>query len=883
MAGKVITDFIKMQLFKKGGAIASDKAVKFSADALEKRLKNLGVNPDTLNSQTELKQLLAYVKQMEDQQFNQLFSNVLSGEDAAKFLNKAFPKKGEVIPFPQKRSFKEEIEAMKKSGDLVDEKDMVISEKITDREMFKDANKRFKKNETEAEILERLNRENKETVQNIKNRKMIEEAIDNASPGFAGDRKYDAQLVADDLAETMYGKEFYDLDQKQQMDLYDQALQGLAKQRKKFDPEDMAQGGRAGHYTGGMVDVEPNLSDIGHGSDALMARTRLMSPGSQATTSTGLNYLLAEDNDNIRVPFSGGGMGRRAFLKLMAALTGGVAAAKSGILGLGEGAGKKVVTKTVEKAAGATDVPPYFFKLVDKIKTMGDETLASQDKAIAKKYKDYVMEEDFAGNITIIKKNMDDPYPEEVIMSYKVDEVTLPGRKGSAKVDDYEEFTVRPDGDGKMKDIEPGVPDEVVNEGSVFEETITKKADGGRIGYATKGKVDLSDLESVKNLKLNERGFQGGIRSLGRAGAGRGAVLQQKQDIKNKVIGAFTYAVDNLDQETASYVKSLFNDKLQVGYETTMSGIKQDAFGKTGLVPIDDETIYKAIVDLDLPQDVKLKMSAITDKAGNEQIKASLKSNSLGLTWDNDKQEIVAQYSNVITPDGSLRITPIIAKDRDSNIIKDLQIDKAFETGDLKFSLNESDIFNTKNIGTKYDGENISFFADKTKDDFGNTLETGLTAELPVYLLNKEEKPSVSFSLDKNLNTGFETKMFSGDFPITDNLSLFGSRKEDDSGFGNTTNYGLEYNYEKPIGDRGSLYTRANIDNQGDYGINVGFSIPFGEPEKKAPVQFSTNNPEEAYELYKKTDGFKIDPRDRERPLPITFARGGGVKDLLGE
>ena len=45
---------------------------------------------------------------------------------------------------------------------------------------------------------------------------------------------------------------------------------------------------------------------------------------------------------------------------------------------------------------------------------MGDETLASKDKAIAKKYKDYVMEEDFAGNIEIIKKNMDEMYPEEV-------------------------------------------------------------------------------------------------------------------------------------------------------------------------------------------------------------------------------------------------------------------------------------------------------------------------------------------------------------------------------------------------------------------------------------------------------------------------------------
>jgi hypothetical protein len=82
---------------------------------------------------------------------------------------------------------------------------------------------------------------------------------------------------------------------------------------KKTPKQEMAGGGLAallgeptGYYTGGMVDVEPSLSDIGHGSDALMARTRLVSPGSQSTTSTGLNYLLAEDNDNIRVPFGSG-------------------------------------------------------------------------------------------------------------------------------------------------------------------------------------------------------------------------------------------------------------------------------------------------------------------------------------------------------------------------------------------------------------------------------------------------------------------------------------------------------------------------------------------------------------------------------------------------
>jgi len=57
---------------------------------------------------------------------------------------------------------------------------------------------------------------------------------------------------------------------------------------------------------GGQATVEPDLSDIGHGSDALMARTRMLGPNTQATTSTGLNYLLGEDNDNTRVPFNEG-------------------------------------------------------------------------------------------------------------------------------------------------------------------------------------------------------------------------------------------------------------------------------------------------------------------------------------------------------------------------------------------------------------------------------------------------------------------------------------------------------------------------------------------------------------------------------------------------
>ena len=73
---------------------------------------------------------------------------------------------------------------------------------------------------------------------------MVEDAVDNASPGFVkGDRKYNAQLVEEDLAEKKFGKEFYDLDQIQQIDLYDEALNGLMK--KYEDDLPMAEGGIA--------------------------------------------------------------------------------------------------------------------------------------------------------------------------------------------------------------------------------------------------------------------------------------------------------------------------------------------------------------------------------------------------------------------------------------------------------------------------------------------------------------------------------------------------------------------------------------------------------------------------------------------------------------
>ena len=65
---------------------------------------------------------------------------------------------------------------------------------------------------------------------------------------------------------------------------------------------------RNGYYGGGQAMVGEDLSQIGHGSDSLMARNMQLAPNSMATTSTGLNYLLGEDNDTVRVPYNEGNM-----------------------------------------------------------------------------------------------------------------------------------------------------------------------------------------------------------------------------------------------------------------------------------------------------------------------------------------------------------------------------------------------------------------------------------------------------------------------------------------------------------------------------------------------------------------------------------------------
>ena len=278
-----------------------------------------------------------------------------------------------------------------------------------------------------------------------KNKTMIDEAIDNASPGFAGDVKYDAQLVADDLAEKRFGKDFYDLDQKQQMDLYDQAYTGLSKQRfkgmkkPKDDPEEKATGGRIG-YKIGSIDKA-----------------------------------------------------RRAFLKAAAGIGGGVAALKTGLLGLSKQPAKQV-TEEVVKSAGSGTPPPYFFKLVEKIKKMGDDVTAKNattERQQIHRYKDYELTEDLtSGEQTIQRIKTDGPeyydeqLAEEIYMNYKpgAGQSDEAGRVADEYIEDTGYLRTSGPDKGELFDTADGLTDDSLKEimEEVGEEVVKiKKASGG--------------------------------------------------------------------------------------------------------------------------------------------------------------------------------------------------------------------------------------------------------------------------------------------------------------------------------------------------------------------------------------------------------------------
>jgi len=482
--------------------------------------------------------------------------------------------------------------------------------------------------ETDEQMIQRFKNQNKEAVESLRKNKgsinSLKEALMKTDNPFS------------DLVKTTK-KRPKSLEQRRKE--AEEALRNKNVVPIK-DPKDPQK-----FYQGGQAQIETNLSDIGHGSDALMARNMLIAPGSQATTSTGLNYLLGEDNDTFRVPYSEGkkvkgpdpkvlelmlnekmsypeaekelkirqkqqpyidqryrmgpgpileaaeggrigykdagpvvlpqpkpaadpmvelqriydlyqesmpgvsqetqkylqqdfiqklneanisqeqfmtnqmqnnfaeggparqnfGMGKRAFLKLIGSGVAGIAGLKTGLLGFGKKEVAKKAATELATSAGSGTPPPYFFKLVAKIKKLGDnvtETGALAERQNVKQYKDFTLTEDTAtGRIEIQKvknapgeefgkDNFGNGLTEEVYMGYTPPETIVVKGKSIKTKPEYDEGTayLRNDGPqtGEVYNEITGVTDEVLKE---IGETVVKKAEGGRIGYKLGKKV----------------------------------------------------------------------------------------------------------------------------------------------------------------------------------------------------------------------------------------------------------------------------------------------------------------------------------------------------------------------------------------------------------
>jgi hypothetical protein len=164
-----------------------------------------------------------------------------------------------------------------------------------------------------------------------------------------------------------------------------------------------------------------------------------------------------------RIGFAAGGIDkvRRAFLKLLGAGAGATAATKTGLFGLLKGKQEaKIATKAAEQVVQRNEPPAYVFDLVKIIRAKGkDITKSTQtiERETVKTYKGVDLYETPDGfRIRAEGKSAQEGGKEIDLMYSQMDEIKDEGleTQKTFTVTDYEEATVRPDAEGKMKDVD---------------------------------------------------------------------------------------------------------------------------------------------------------------------------------------------------------------------------------------------------------------------------------------------------------------------------------------------------------------------------------------------------------------------------------------------
>jgi hypothetical protein len=325
--------------------------------------------------------------------------------------------------------------------------------------------------ETDAQIKARLDKDNKEGIARIRARqKMLDDAIDNVSPGLSGDRKVDAELVAEDLAERM-GKVYDDLPTKERLKLYDEAYTGLSKKRAARREADADS--QESSYDDGPADRDPDADN-------------------ETFATGGIARLGLKE---------GSGMTRRTFLKLL----GGMAAVP--IVGkffkLAK-VGKTITKVPMIKTDNVPGKPEWFDQLVNKVIIEGDDVTkrfaTGERQSIHQKTLDdgsvvRVTEDIDDGAVRVEYESKTNPYEETTQLEYKKPKPDESDPRPTAEFSAAETGPVARSDSPRLdyeKDIEEfatGNVDELVTDFSKLKE------------YATGKKPTMSEIVEAKKKK----------------------------------------------------------------------------------------------------------------------------------------------------------------------------------------------------------------------------------------------------------------------------------------------------------------------------------------------------------------------------------------------
>ena len=302
------------------------------------------------------------------------------------------------IDASKKQSKEQKDKAMKQLADIMDMKGRKIPQgsKIMGGEAI----------ETEAEIAARMNRENKEAIERFK-KKMDE------------------------------------------------------------DPEEFADGGEVSGNFGVLSDnadiskiIDQKVTDY---ENEYMQRTGKIPPefyGDKYRMQLQKEYLMENKADGGRAGFMAGGIGRRAFLKMMGGAGAGIAALKTGLINIFRPRSQAVeeVVETVTKT-DAMGVPEHFAPLVNKIMKEGKLTKESdriqtyQHPSRKDLEVDYEMD---TGSVGVRFETDQGSKADYYLRKNPPDEVNPRG--GVDEFFDMEEvYYIGKDGDSYIKDVEEGI------------------------------------------------------------------------------------------------------------------------------------------------------------------------------------------------------------------------------------------------------------------------------------------------------------------------------------------------------------------------------------------------------------------------------------------